>query len=144
MPPNVKLDGCYKFVDGLNGLIPNGPPSMIKCDKLTIEGKMILAVRRAALARRPRPPTSPAHRVDSAYSRRGTPRRLCTDDAARRTPTAHAPRARHTHRAHITLRTHRMCAAQAGVVFQGEAKVVNAASEAKTLKAGTYTGTVEL
>lgn len=37
-----------------------------------------------------------------------------------------------------------MCAAQAGIVFQGEAKVVNAASEAKTLKAGTYTGTVEL
>merc|ERR1712127_821920 len=29
VPPNVKLDGCYKFVDGLNGLIPNGPPSMI-------------------------------------------------------------------------------------------------------------------
>ena len=24
VPPNVKLDGCYKFVDGLNGLIPNG------------------------------------------------------------------------------------------------------------------------
>ena len=42
VPPNVKLDGCYKFVDGLNGLIPNGPPSMIKCDKLTIEGNMIL------------------------------------------------------------------------------------------------------
>ena len=51
MPPNVKLDGCYKFVDGLNGLIPNGPPSMIKCDKLTIEGKMVLAVHRPALAR---------------------------------------------------------------------------------------------
>jgi len=75
VPPNVKLDGCYKFVDGLNGLIPNGPPSMIKCDKLTIEGNMIL---------------------------------------------------------------------EAGVVFEGEAKVVNTAAEAKTLKAGTYTGTVEL
>ena len=75
VPPNVKLDGCYKFVDGLNGLIPNGPPSMIKCDKLTIEGNMIL---------------------------------------------------------------------EAGVVFEGDAKVVNAAAEAKTLKAGTYTGTVEL
>ena len=75
VPPNVKLDGCYKFVDGLNGLIPNGPPSMLKCSKLTIEGKMVL---------------------------------------------------------------------EAGVVFEGEAKVVNASSEAKTLKAGTYTGTVEL
>jgi len=75
VPPNVKLDGCYKFVDGLNGLIPNGPPSMIKCDKLTIEGNMVL---------------------------------------------------------------------EAGVVFEGDAKVVNAAADAKTLKAGTYTGTVEL
>jgi len=33
---------------------------------------------------------------------------------------------------------------EAGVVFEGEAKVVNTAAEAKTLKAGTYTGTVEL
>ena len=31
VPPNVKLDGAYKFVDGLMSMIPNGPPSMIKC-----------------------------------------------------------------------------------------------------------------
>merc|ERR1711918_21086 len=42
VPPNVKLDGAYKFVDQLMGLIPNGPPSMIKCNKLTIEGKVVL------------------------------------------------------------------------------------------------------
>merc|ERR1711939_1058793 len=42
VPPNVKLDGAYKFVDGLMAMIPNGPPSMIKCDKLTIEGKVVL------------------------------------------------------------------------------------------------------
>jgi len=43
VPPNVKLDGAYKFVDGLMALVPNGPPSLIDCDKLTIEGKMTLA-----------------------------------------------------------------------------------------------------
>merc|ERR1719298_274136 len=43
VPPNVKLDGPYKFVDALMALIPNGPPSLIQCDKLTIEGKMTLA-----------------------------------------------------------------------------------------------------
>merc|ERR1719453_2146827 len=29
VPPNVKLDGSYKFVDQLMTLVPNGPPSMI-------------------------------------------------------------------------------------------------------------------
>jgi len=42
VPPNVKLDGAYKFVDQLNALLPKGPPSMIKCDKLTIEGNIII------------------------------------------------------------------------------------------------------
>jgi UTP--glucose-1-phosphate uridylyltransferase len=37
-PPDVKLDGAYKFVDALNKLVPNGPPSLIGCKKLTIEG----------------------------------------------------------------------------------------------------------
>merc|ERR1711920_51452 len=40
VPPNVKLDGCYKFVDQLMRLVPEGPPSLIKCDKLTVEGKV--------------------------------------------------------------------------------------------------------
>merc|ERR1712087_37040 len=43
VPPNVKLDGCYKFVDDMQKLIPYGPPSLLHCDKLTIEGKVILA-----------------------------------------------------------------------------------------------------
>ena len=43
MPPNVKLDGIYKFVDGLQTLVPNGPPSLIECNKLTVEGKVIFA-----------------------------------------------------------------------------------------------------
>ena len=42
-PPNVKLDGAYKFVDQLMTLVPNGPPSLIGCNKLTIEGKVALA-----------------------------------------------------------------------------------------------------
>ena len=43
VPPNVKLDGAYKFVDALNELVPNGPPSLIACNKLTIEGKVVFA-----------------------------------------------------------------------------------------------------
>ena len=43
VPPNVKLDGMYKFVDQLNTLIPKGPPSLIKCDKLTVEGAVYFA-----------------------------------------------------------------------------------------------------
>merc|ERR1719487_2992172 len=43
VPPNVKLDGIYKFVDGLQTLVPNGPPSLIECNKLTVKGKVIFA-----------------------------------------------------------------------------------------------------
>mmetsp|Transcript_4908 Transcript_4908/g.10839 ORF Transcript_4908/g.10839 Transcript_4908/m.10839 type:complete len:463 (-) Transcript_4908:636-2024(-) len=43
VPPNVKLDGCYKFVDDMMKLVPNGPPSLIGCTKLTIEGKVSFA-----------------------------------------------------------------------------------------------------
>ena len=42
VPPNIKLDGAYKFVDALNTLVPNGPPSLLECSKLTIEGKVVL------------------------------------------------------------------------------------------------------
>ena len=41
VPPNVKLDGAYKFVDDLYTLIPNGAPSLIDCVSLSIEGKGI-------------------------------------------------------------------------------------------------------
>merc|ERR1719231_441689 len=43
VPPNIKLDGMYKFVDQLKELVPDGPPSLIGCSKLTIEGKVKLA-----------------------------------------------------------------------------------------------------
>merc|ERR1712205_286946 len=43
VPPNVKLDGEYKFVDALRKMVPGAPPSLIGCDKLTIEGKVTLA-----------------------------------------------------------------------------------------------------
>ena len=43
MPPDVKLDGAYKFVDALQALVPNGPPSLIGCKKITIEGKVVFA-----------------------------------------------------------------------------------------------------
>ena len=41
VPPDVKLDGAYKFVDDLYKLIPNGAPSLIKCTKLVVEGANI-------------------------------------------------------------------------------------------------------
>jgi UDP-N-acetylglucosamine pyrophosphorylase len=40
-PPDIKLDGAYKFVDALESLIPNGPPSLIKCAKLVVEGDKV-------------------------------------------------------------------------------------------------------
>lgn len=43
VPPNVKLDGEYKFVDALRKLVPGSPPSLIGCDKLTIKGKVVIA-----------------------------------------------------------------------------------------------------
>jgi len=43
VPPDVKLDGMYKFVDQMNTLVPKGPPSLISCKKITIEGKVKFA-----------------------------------------------------------------------------------------------------
>jgi UDP-N-acetylglucosamine pyrophosphorylase len=41
VPPTVKLDDAYKFVDAMDTLIPNGPPSLIGCKSLTVKGKNI-------------------------------------------------------------------------------------------------------
>jgi len=41
VPPTVKLDGAYKFVDDLYKLIPAGAPSLLKCTKLTVEGEQV-------------------------------------------------------------------------------------------------------
>merc|ERR1719456_187141 len=43
VPPNIKLDGDYKFVDAMDTLIPKGTPSLIACDKLVVEGPMEFA-----------------------------------------------------------------------------------------------------
>jgi len=43
VPPNIKLDGIYKFTDAMEKLIPEGPPSLIECEKLTVEGPMTFA-----------------------------------------------------------------------------------------------------
>ena len=42
VPPNVKLDGAYKFVDDLYKLIPSGAPSLVACSKLVVEGAGIV------------------------------------------------------------------------------------------------------
>merc|ERR1719231_722303 len=38
IPPTVKLDDLYKFVDAMDTLIPNGSPSLIGCKSLKVEG----------------------------------------------------------------------------------------------------------
>merc|ERR1712048_906009 len=43
MPPNIKLDGMYKFVDAMDKLAANGPPSLLHCNKLVVEGKVTFA-----------------------------------------------------------------------------------------------------
>jgi len=43
VPPNIKLDGSYKFVDAMETLTPNGVPSLINCAKLVIEGPVEFA-----------------------------------------------------------------------------------------------------
>jgi UDP-N-acetylglucosamine pyrophosphorylase len=43
VPPNIKLDGSYKFVDAMETLTPNGVPSLINCSKLVIEGPVEFA-----------------------------------------------------------------------------------------------------
>lgn len=43
VPPHVSLDSMYKFVDALDKLIPNGPPSLLQCQKLTVVGPMSFA-----------------------------------------------------------------------------------------------------
>merc|ERR1712039_420502 len=43
VPPNVKLDGMYKFVDAVDGLTPSGSPSLIGCDQLVVEGNVEFA-----------------------------------------------------------------------------------------------------
>jgi UDP-N-acetylglucosamine pyrophosphorylase len=43
VPPNIKLDGAYKFVDAMEKLTPNGVPSLIGCNKLVVEGDVEFA-----------------------------------------------------------------------------------------------------
>merc|ERR1711972_772630 len=43
VPPNVSLDGAYKFVDAMDKLTPNGQLSLIGCKSLKIEGPIEFA-----------------------------------------------------------------------------------------------------
>jgi len=43
VPPTIKLDDLYKFVDAMDTLIANGVPSLIDCSSLKIEGSMEFA-----------------------------------------------------------------------------------------------------
>lgn len=41
VPPNIKLDGKYKFVDAMEKIVPQGAPSLIGCTSLTVEGDIV-------------------------------------------------------------------------------------------------------
>jgi len=41
VPPNIKLDGAYKFVDDMYTLVPAGVPSLIDCKKLVVDGTKV-------------------------------------------------------------------------------------------------------
>ena len=43
VPPLVQLDKRYKFVDALEALVPNGPPSLLQCKELSVTGKVVFA-----------------------------------------------------------------------------------------------------
>ena len=43
VPPTIKLDGAYKFVDSLAALAPDGAPSLLRCKKLEIKGRVVLS-----------------------------------------------------------------------------------------------------
>jgi len=43
IPPLIKLDDMYKFVDAMDALVPAGVPSLKDCKSLTIEGPMEFA-----------------------------------------------------------------------------------------------------
>jgi UDP-N-acetylglucosamine pyrophosphorylase len=43
VPPTIKLDDLYKFVDAMDTLIPNGVPSLVACTSLKIEGPIEFA-----------------------------------------------------------------------------------------------------
>ena len=40
VPPEVKLSDHYKLVDQFEPLVSRGVPSLVRCNSLTIEGKM--------------------------------------------------------------------------------------------------------
>merc|ERR1712232_863677 len=37
VPPLIKLDDAYKFVDAMDTMIVNGVPSLVGCDKMVVE-----------------------------------------------------------------------------------------------------------
>merc|ERR1719254_162700 len=41
VPPTIKLDGRYKFVDAMETLMPEGAPSLIGCQSLAVEGEVV-------------------------------------------------------------------------------------------------------
>jgi len=43
VPPDVKLDGMYKFTDAMEKMIPDGPPALLECKKIVVEGPVVFA-----------------------------------------------------------------------------------------------------
>jgi len=43
VPPTIKLDDLYKFVDAMDTLIPNGVPSLVGCKSMKVQGSLEFA-----------------------------------------------------------------------------------------------------
>merc|ERR1711972_564245 len=43
VPPTIKLDGRYKFVDAMETMMPEGASSLVGCRSLTVEGEVVFA-----------------------------------------------------------------------------------------------------
>ncbi len=43
IPPRIDLDGHYKLVDQLDSATPDGPPSLVACDTLTVRGPIVFS-----------------------------------------------------------------------------------------------------
>merc|ERR1712070_47468 len=43
VPPTIKLDDRYKFVDAMDTLIPNGVPSLVGCSSMKVVGEIEFA-----------------------------------------------------------------------------------------------------
>lgn len=122
IPPVINLDSRYKFVDALEQMLPEGPPSLLRCSKLTIEGT--------------RAWPAPAHKCSITIDLHPRPLNSHSHLPQQRLhPTSTLPRP--------CLNRTRPCLTgkliiAPGVIFEGEVKVVNTSPDVMLLATGKY------